>query len=201
MGISALAALVFTGGNVTTLVIMYSINVFVTFSLSMLGMCRYWWAHRPRNAPAPPRHVPSSRSRLGMWWHSLAERWRAALRVRRLALFGVGATLCLLILGVTVYEKFGEGGWVTLALTGVCIGLAMLTNRYYRRVFEKTRRLDEMLVELPTVGNPNMAEPDASQPTAAILVGGFGGLGTHTLQNSLRAVPGYFKNIVFIRWA
>ena len=36
MGGAALAALWFTGGDVTTLVIMYSINVFLTFSLSMI---------------------------------------------------------------------------------------------------------------------------------------------------------------------
>jgi uncharacterized membrane protein len=71
---------VYTGGNVRTLVIMYSINVFVTFLLSMLGICRHWWLHRNRNPV-----------------------WR-----RRLALSLVGATLCVVILGVTVYEKFGE---------------------------------------------------------------------------------------------
>jgi hypothetical protein len=55
-----------------------------------------------------------------------------------------------------------------------------------------------MLGELPTVGQPNTAEPDPSQPTAAILVGGYGGLGIHTLLNAMRAVPGYFKNLVFV---
>jgi len=170
MGVSALVALLLTGGNVATLVLMYSINVFLTFSLSMLGMCRHWWAQRQRNP-----------------------KWR-----RRLALFVVGATLCGMILVVTVYEKFSEGGWVTLAVTGVCVGVALLTNRYYRRVFEKTRKLDDVLGELPTVGQANMTEPDPSQPTAAILVGGYGGLGTHTLLNSMRAVPGYFKNLVFV---
>jgi amino acid transporter len=170
MGVSGLAALILTGGNVTTLVIMYSINVFVTFSLSMLGMSRHWWSQRAKNPL-----------------------WR-----RRLALFATGATLCVLILVVTVSEKFSEGGWVTLVVTGVCIVLAMLTNRYYRRVFEKARRLDDMLGQLPSVGPPNLTKPDASQPTAAILVGGFGGLGTHTLLNAIRAVPGYFKNLVFV---
>jgi hypothetical protein len=170
MGIAALAALVFTGGNVATLVIMYSINVFLTFSLSMIGMCRHWWTHRGRNP-----------------------QWR-----RRLALFAVGATMCVLILCVTIYEKWTMGGWVTLSVTSLCVFLALLTHRYYRRVVEKTRQLDVMLGELPTVGQPNAAEPISSQPTAAILVGGYGGLGIHTLLNALRAVPGYFKNLVFV---
>src|SRR5437667_6107770 len=37
MGIAATAALVYTRGAVDTLVVMYSINVFITFSLTELG--------------------------------------------------------------------------------------------------------------------------------------------------------------------
>src|SRR5262249_14544499 len=39
MGASALAVLAATGGSVDLLVVLYSINVFLTFSLSQLGMC------------------------------------------------------------------------------------------------------------------------------------------------------------------
>ena len=67
MGFSALAALWFTGGVVTTLLVMYSINVFVTFSLSMIGMCRHWWELR-HDSPI----------------------WK-----RRFALFLFGATMCV----------------------------------------------------------------------------------------------------------
>jgi amino acid transporter len=42
MGGASLLALLYTGGNVTHLVVMYSINVFLTFSLSELAMCRFW---------------------------------------------------------------------------------------------------------------------------------------------------------------
>src|SRR2546422_626944 len=42
MGLAALGALIYTKGDVTTLVVMYSINVFITFSLSLLGMSRHW---------------------------------------------------------------------------------------------------------------------------------------------------------------
>jgi amino acid transporter len=170
MGFSALAALVYTGGDVSTLLVMYSINVFVTFSLSMIGMCRHWWNERGENPL-----------------------WR-----RRLALFATGAALCLAILGVTVVQKFYLGGWITLGVTGICVGLCFLINRYYRTVVVQLRRLNEILGELPIVGQPNLSEPDPSQPTAAILVGGYGGLGIHTLLNSIRFAPGYYKNVVFL---
>src|SRR6185503_6951410 len=65
LGGAALVALWYTHGNTSTLLVMYSINVFLTFSLSMLGMCRYWWK-QPRRKP---------------------------LRLRRLSLFIAGAVL------------------------------------------------------------------------------------------------------------
>jgi amino acid transporter len=170
MGVSALAALVLTGGNVTALVIMYSINVFVTFSLSMIGMCRHWWNER--------KHNPL---------------WR-----RRFALFAFGAVLCIAILGVTVYEKFFEGGWRTLTVTGIAVGICFLIDRYYRTVGFKLRRLNEILGQLPAVGQPNNSTPDPTKPTAAILVGGYGGLGIHTFLNTIKFAPNYYKNFLFL---
>ena len=48
MGATSLAALLYTKGDVGTLVVMYSINVFLTFSLSMFGMLRHTWQEAPR---------------------------------------------------------------------------------------------------------------------------------------------------------
>ena len=42
------------------------------------------------------------------------------------------------------------------------------------------------------------AEPDPKQPTCAVLVGGYSGLGVHTLLNALRFGPGKFSNVVFL---
>ena len=46
MGLAAVGILVATGGSVALLVVLYSINVFLTFSLSLLGLCIYWWRVR-----------------------------------------------------------------------------------------------------------------------------------------------------------
>ncbi len=181
MGLAALGALMYTGGDVYTLVIMYSINVFLTFSLSMLGMCRHWIERRRVNPL-----------------------WR-----RRLALFVLGAVVCVSILGVAIYEKVyvkltapsdqrEYSGLVTIVVTAGCVGLSFLIHRYYRRVGQSLRRLDETLCRLGDLGEPNMAEPDPSQPTAVILVGGYSGLGIHTILNAIRFAPDHFKNFVFI---
>lgn len=170
MGAAALAALLYTGGNVGQLVIMYAINVFVTFSLSMIAMCKHWWSLR-RRSPL----------------------WR-----RRLTLFGVGATTCVTILVITVIEKLQSGGWITILVTSGTVGLCVLTRRYYRSVTARLSHLNETLTQLAAQGPMNLAEPDPSQPTAAILVGGYSGLGVHTLLNAYRFAPGYYKNFVFL---
>lgn len=170
LGLAAIAALIYTGGQVKALVIMYSINVFLTFSLSMIGMCKYWAKVRARHP----------------------------LRNRRLALFIVGAVLCVSILGVTVYEKFYQGGWRTLAVTGVVVALGVVIRRYYRRVTSRLKQLNEIMAALPPPAAPTAAVPDPNEPAAAVLVGGYGGLGVHTLLNAYRFTPGYFKNVIFL---
>jgi amino acid transporter len=172
MGGAALVALLYTRGDVGHLVVMYSINVFLTFSLSMLAMLRFWLGRR-RTHPE----------------------W-----ITRATLFGAGLLLCATILGITVFEKFGEGGWVTLVVTSLFIAGCFLIRRHYRRV---TATVDQLYRELgdlptqPTSGGPSLPL-DPKGPTAAILVGSFGGVGIHTVLNAFRTFPGHFKNVVFL---
>ena len=46
MGCSGFIMMLATHGSVDLLVIFYSINVFITFSLSQAGMVRHWWQER-----------------------------------------------------------------------------------------------------------------------------------------------------------
>jgi amino acid transporter len=171
MGIAALAALWYSNGQIGILVIMYSINVFLTFSLSMIGMMLHFYQDRAKHP-----------------------RWKS-----RLALFTFGAAMCLSILAVTVYEKFSEGGYITIGVTLMCVILCFLTRNYYDNVGKRVKKLNDSLRDLPTRPEDyNTAEPDPMQPTAIILVGGYGGLGIHTMMNALRVTPGHFKNLVFI---
>jgi amino acid transporter len=174
MGAAGLAALVYTLGDVGHLVVMYSINVFLTFSLSMLAMLRFWYRHRDTRPE-----------------------WR-----RRLVLFATGLLLCVTILATTVYEKFAQGGWITIVITAIVIALCFTIRRHYRSVNTQLDRLYRELGDLPSMLSARGLLPanpiDPQQPTAAVLVGSFGGVGIHTLLNIFRTFPGYFKGVVFI---
>lgn len=170
MGACALVALLVANGQVTALIFLYSINAFLTFSLSMSGMLRAWW--RRHGHP---------------------------LRSRRLAAFGIGLALCATILVITVLEKFEQGGWLTLAVTGGLVALCFVVRRHYRGVGSKLFDLYAM-VDLASVPHSDQPPPalDPQQPTAALLVGNYSGLGIHTVLNIQRTFPGFFRNLVFI---
>ena len=173
MGAASLIALFYTGGEVRHLVVMYSINVFLTFSLSMLGMLRAGLRRRAESEP-------------GAHWK------------RETGLFTVGFLLCFTILIITTVEKFREGGWLTIAVTGGLVVLCFGIRRHYRRVGEKLAKLYMQLAHIPRAHREPPAQIDPAAPTAVILVGGYSGLGIHTFLNSLRAFPGHFRNVVFV---
>ncbi len=168
MGGASLATLLWSRGDILTLVTMYSINVFVTFSLSQFAMLRYWWSHRE------------------------------AGRKRGLGIHGVAFVLCVSILAGTVYEKGEEGGWVTIVVTSLVIALCFVIRRHYRSVQGSLTRLDGILEALPPHGGGERPALDPRAQTAVLLVGGYGGLGVHALLTVQRTFPGHFKNFIFV---
>ncbi len=168
MGGASLATLLWTRGDIVHLVTMYSINVFVTFSLSQLAMLRYW------------------------------VKTRGLGRRRGLAIHGVAFALCGAILTGTVYEKGEQGGWVTIVVTSLVVALCYVIRRHYGAVQESLRRLDTILDALPPHPGGPRPVLDPRAPTAILLVGGYGGLGVHQLLTVQRTFPGFFKNFVFV---
>jgi hypothetical protein len=119
---------------------------------------------------------------------------------RRVLLFGAGFALCATILAVTVVEKFAEGGWVTVVVTALVIGLCFLVRRHYDGARQSMEQLYRELGDLPldekTIAIPPTLDPRGA--TAVVLVSSYGGVGIHTLLNTLRAFPGFFKSVVFV---
>ena len=181
MAIAAGLALAYTRGNVAQLVVMYSINVFVTFSLSNIAMTVFWIRRRAEDKA---------------WW-------------RHLPAHVIATLLCVTILTITVLEKFAEGGWLTLLITAGLTVLCFLVKRHYGFVVRAIHRLDRDLPG-PEAGAEAMAlygetkeppateEPDPRRPVAVLFVGGYGGLGRHALLMLLRMFPGHFQGVVFV---
>jgi amino acid transporter len=172
MGGASFLMLLYTRGSVDALVVMYAINVFVTFALSQLGMIKYW--RRPETRKRHPK-------------------WR-----RPLAIAVVCFVLCTFILIVNLFEKFAEGAWLTVIVTGSLVAICLLIKRHYNGVHERLKRLDQILTALPTTSPPKVLVLEKKKPTAVLLVGGFSGLGIHSLLTVIKLFPRHFANVVFM---
>lgn len=170
MGVSALAILLWSHGQVDLLVVLYSINVFLTFSLSLLGLCIYWIKHRHED-----------------------RRWR-----HRLVLSGIGFLVTVSILFVTVVAKFDEGGWITVLITSIVIGICILIRNHYRETKAKIGAVDEVFANQPYGSETQYSEPQPDLPTAVFIVGSSRGGGLHALLWVQRMFPGHFKNFIFV---
>ncbi|MEP7235600.1 MAG: amino acid transporter, partial [Ignavibacteriota bacterium] len=95
-------------------------------------------------------------------------------------------------------EKFLLGGWITLVVTLGLIFFCFWIKKHYLDVRKSVQKLDEMLanIPLPEPSAENILLPGA--PTAVLLVGGYGGLGVHTLLSIQRLFPKNFKNVIFV---
>jgi len=180
MGISALALMFLSKGSVKFLVVLYSINVFITFFLSQLGMVRHWWRERRRS-----------------------KSW-----LKKISVNGFGLMLTAFILVSVVTIKFHEGGWITLLITGSLVGIAIVIKRYYYKTQKQLKHLDRLAhvteitkqessqkYEADKNGKPKF---DSDSKIAVILVSGFNGMGLHTLFNVVRLFGNDFKNFFFI---
>ncbi|MBI1979781.1 MAG: APC family permease, partial [Elusimicrobia bacterium] len=176
MGISGLILMLLTHGSVRYLVILYSINVFITFVLSHLGMVRHWYKNRAR-----------------------VQEWK-----EKILICGTGLLLTSFILISVILLKFNEGGWLTLLITSTLIIFALLIKRHYQQTALLLKRLQELVVSaMISIENvlPETKKEiacDSKAKTAVILVNGFNGLGLHTLYGVIRLFGGLFKNFVFI---
>lgn len=170
MGIAALLILLWSHGSVTLLVVLYSINVFLTFSLSLLGLSVHWWRDR--------RSVRD---------------WK-----RKLALSLLGLLVAGSILLITLVEKFSEGGWVTVLITGLVVVFCLLIRKHYDETKTKLREVEKLFAQSIKPGPCLPKKLDPELPTAVFMVDENRGVGIHTIMWVMRLFPGHFKNFIFL---
>ena len=177
MGGASLVLMVASKGSVRLMVVLYSINVFITFLLSQVGMVRHWWDVRRREP-----------------------RW-----CRKLLINGIGLVLTGFILVSVAVLKFNEGGWITLAVTGALVAVCFLVKQHYNRTANELKRLDalvesvELSLERIEGRKRRRRKPSPTSRTAVILTTGYNGLGLHTLFGAMRVLGQEVTNFVFLQ--
>jgi len=176
MAVAAAFILLVTGGNVTTLVVLYSINVFITFSLSQTGMVRHWWQVKKKED----------------YW------------IPKLLINGLGLILTVSILCTVLFIKFGEGGWLTILITSSLIFFVVRVRNHYDRAAKLLSRLDHKMFRqiegaMQSWEKANRATPefDPVSHTACICVNDFNGVGINTFLKIREDFENY-KNFIFI---
>ncbi|MCU0641947.1 MAG: APC family permease [Candidatus Margulisbacteria bacterium] len=179
MGVAAIVLMIATNGSVGYLIVLYSINVFVTFCLSQLGMVRHWLQVRRQE-----------------------RRW-----LGKIAVNGIGLTLTTFILLSVVVVKFFDGGWITLLITGTLAGLMLAVRSTYRYADERIAELNTIVDEVEST-NPVREIPlsagqgqpfDPQARTAVVMVKDFTGIGLRTIFNIFPAFGTEFRNFVFVQ--
>jgi amino acid transporter len=170
MGGAALFLMIFTRGSITFLVTMYAINVFLTFSISEFGMSRFFYKNR-----------------------ATEKEWK-----RHIPIHLIGLVLCSTILIITLFEKFREGGWLTLILTSALVGLCFLIHRHYQAVNRGLRKMDKLLDVVPATGVKNGETVNPHKMTAVHLVTGYHGFGINTFYSIIKNFPGVYENFIFV---
>ncbi|MBI5059439.1 APC family permease [candidate division KSB1 bacterium] len=171
MGVAATGLLLWAGGNITILVALYAINVFITFTLSQLGMSRLWIQKRRED-----------------------RRWFVHLLIN-----GFGFVVCATLLVIMIAFKFTSGGWLTLLVTVGLIGLCLYIKNHYEAVKQRVAKIDEILSTLSFGDEPVAKQTlDPHEPTAVILVEKYNGVGIHVLLNVQRLFGPRFKQYVFV---
>jgi amino acid transporter len=121
LAIVALILIIAFGGSVTNLIPLYTVGVFIAFTLSQSGMVRRWW--RLRNEQRG---------------------WR-----KRAAVNGIGAITTGIVAINVAATKFLLGAWVVLILIPLQIGIMLFINRHYTASATKLEFRDDIVIPPP----------------------------------------------------
>ena len=117
-GIACLLLIVF-GGVTTLLIPLYSVGVFVCFTLSQVGMVRHW-----------------RRVRETGWW------WRASIN-------GIGAVLTGVVLVVVASVKFTSGAYLVVVLIPIEVAIFLFIHRQYGAAARQLAMSPDKIVRPP----------------------------------------------------
>jgi amino acid transporter len=117
LGIGSAALIWLMNASVTRLIQLYIVGVFLSFTISQLGMLKHWNGKLPLAKTAPERRrIRSSR-----------------------AVNALGLALTAIALVIVVVTKFIYGAWISLGLVGAAFWVMLAIRRHYRRVADELK--------------------------------------------------------------
>jgi len=180
MGAAALIVIWLSKGSVAFLVVLYSINVFITFTLSQFGMVKHWFKVRKTE-----------------------KKWFGKLVIN-----GIGLLLTTFILITVTVIKFEEGGWITLVITSCLVALSLYIKKHYNQIGKEIGNIQGIMnTKMPELVNilknkiklvKTDKEIETTDSTAVILVNGYSAIGLYSLFYLLNTFHNTYKNFVFI---
>jgi amino acid transporter len=180
MAFAAFLVIWLSKGSVAFLVVLYSINVFITFSLSQFGMVKHWFNVRKTE-----------------------KKWFGKLLIN-----GIGFTLTVLILLTVTVIKFEEGGWITLIITSALVSLSLYIKKHYNQIGKEIGNIQGVMnTKMPELVNilknkiklvKTDKEIETTDSTAVILVNGYSAIGLYSLFYLLNTFHNTYKNFVFV---
>jgi len=128
LALAASVILVVFQANLTVLIQLYIIGVFVSFTLGQTGMVRHWLrelskARHPVSKSQAARRAPQDDRALS----------RSAM-LRALVINAIGAGMTAVVLIVVTVTKFTHGAWIVFVMMPILFFLMVGVNRYYRDV-------------------------------------------------------------------
>ncbi|WP_241246045.1 APC family permease [Microbacterium sp. 4R-513] len=131
LGIAAIGVIVVYQANLTTLIQLYIIGVFVSFSLGQIGMVRHWRRMLRETTRIEARRDP----------RAAAER---ASATKGLIINSFGATLTVFVLVIVTITKFTHGAYLVFLAIPILATLMIGVNRYYRDVEHEIEMTDDV---------------------------------------------------------
>lgn len=171
-GLGAILILLATDGHVGFLVVLYSTSVFLTFSITIFGLSKYWWQHKKQQTQ----------------WFS------------KFMVASIGFIVCLSILVITMLEKFTSGGWLTIVVTIALVYAFWKIHDYYKKVEDQLENAWKVLRPHIVLHKEEATPPemDPSKPTAVILLFKAKAISMHTLQSAIKLFRNRFHNVIFL---
>ena len=170
-GAGALMLLFVTDGQVKTLVIIYSISVFLAFTVSIFGLLKYFSTE-------------------------VAHFFQKSIK---LCLLAAGFIVCAMVLVMIAATSFLSGGWIGFLLIALLLWFCLAIRKDYITTNAMLDKLNQELIRpLNNTGPITPILPNAADATAIIFVGSSCGAAMHTFLTVKKLFQDHYRNFVFV---